>query len=213
MSILSLRSQSFTLLLLFPLPASLRFCSSGSSVLSSLLRIATFTGTESCSRLPQSYFSLISGRLRHRTGQVGTYFELLPTPPPPPPGPESGYQMPDSQPDTRESHHNGDATLELEKATNGDESRGSGEALEKEADAILDGLLAGEDESEDASVSGDGPPRKGKALDIQLKAPGPQRRKMVGWMDLPHKGQLTVLTLARLAEPLVQTSLQVSPYR
>lgn len=32
----------------------------------------------------------------------------------------------------------------------------------------------------------------------------------VGWMSLPHKGQLAVLTIARLSEPLVQTSLQVN---
>lgn len=31
----------------------------------------------------------------------------------------------------------------------------------------------------------------------------------VTWMSLPHKRQLMVLTLARLSEPLVQTSLQV----
>lgn len=30
----------------------------------------------------------------------------------------------------------------------------------------------------------------------------------VSWRDLPHKGQLVVITLARLSEPLVQTSLQ-----
>jgi len=32
----------------------------------------------------------------------------------------------------------------------------------------------------------------------------------VTWSDLPRKDQLIVLTLARLSEPLVQTSLQVS---
>lgn len=32
----------------------------------------------------------------------------------------------------------------------------------------------------------------------------------VGWRDLPRKGQLAVLTIARLSEPLVQTSLQAS---
>lgn len=32
--------------------------------------------------------------------------------------------------------------------------------------------------------------------------------EQVTWMSLPHKGQLAVLTLARLSEPLVQTSLQ-----
>lgn len=31
----------------------------------------------------------------------------------------------------------------------------------------------------------------------------------VTWMSLPHKWQLVILTLARLSEPLVQTSLQV----
>jgi hypothetical protein len=32
----------------------------------------------------------------------------------------------------------------------------------------------------------------------------------VTWSSLPHKGQLAILTAARLAEPLVQTSLRVS---
>ena len=34
----------------------------------------------------------------------------------------------------------------------------------------------------------------------------------VSWSDLPHKGQLTILTLARLSEPLTQTSLQAYMY-
>lgn len=33
--------------------------------------------------------------------------------------------------------------------------------------------------------------------------------KSVSWGDLPRKDQLIVITLARLSEPLVQTSLQV----
>ncbi len=33
--------------------------------------------------------------------------------------------------------------------------------------------------------------------------------KPVSWMDLPKKDQLIVITLTRLSEPLVQTSLQV----
>lgn len=41
----------------------------------------------------------------------------------------------------------------------------------------------------------------------------PQRHltgaKAVSWGDLPRKDQLIVITLARLSEPLVQTSLQV----
>lgn len=35
------------------------------------------------------------------------------------------------------------------------------------------------------------------------------RTDAVGWRDLPRKRQLAVITLARLSEPLVQTSLQV----
>ena len=37
-----------------------------------------------------------------------------------------------------------------------------------------------------------------------------EKDEAVTWMSLPHKGQLAVLTLSRLSEPLVQTSLQVS---
>ncbi|KAK4654347.1 hypothetical protein QC762_403090 [Podospora pseudocomata] len=36
----------------------------------------------------------------------------------------------------------------------------------------------------------------------------PSGAKTVAWRDLPRKDQLTVITLARLSEPLVQTSLQ-----
>lgn len=35
---------------------------------------------------------------------------------------------------------------------------------------------------------------------------------VVGWKDLPKKDQLLVITLARLSEPLTQTSLQVSKH-
>ena len=40
-----------------------------------------------------------------------------------------------------------------------------------------------------------------------------EKEKPVTWMSLPHKSQLAVLTLSRLSEPLVQTSLQVSHSR
>jgi hypothetical protein len=33
-------------------------------------------------------------------------------------------------------------------------------------------------------------------------------RETVSWRDLPRKDQLCVITLARLSEPLVQTSIQ-----
>lgn len=37
---------------------------------------------------------------------------------------------------------------------------------------------------------------------------GPKEEKPVTWMSLPKKGQLAILTFARLSEPLTQTSLQ-----
>lgn len=40
------------------------------------------------------------------------------------------------------------------------------------------------------------------------KEPLPTKQKPVAWKDLPHKGQLAILTIARLSEPLTQTSLQ-----
>ena len=36
------------------------------------------------------------------------------------------------------------------------------------------------------------------------------KEEPVTWASLPHRSQLIILTLARLSEPLVQTSLQVS---
>lgn len=46
---------------------------------------------------------------------------------------------------------------------------------------------------------------------VESQASGEENEKEapVTWMSLPHKKQLIILTLARLSEPLVQTSLQV----
>ena len=43
---------------------------------------------------------------------------------------------------------------------------------------------------------------------LPAEEPLPKRQKPVAWKDLPHKGQLAILTIARLSEPLTQTSLQ-----
>jgi hypothetical protein len=43
--------------------------------------------------------------------------------------------------------------------------------------------------------------------DDEVEAPAPKAH--VSWSNLPNKGQLSVLIIARLSEPLVQTSLQV----
>lgn len=40
-----------------------------------------------------------------------------------------------------------------------------------------------------------------------------EKEEEITWASLPHRGQLIVLTLSRLSEPLVQTSLQVGKWR
>ncbi|GAW17156.1 hypothetical protein ANO14919_066060 [Xylariales sp. No.14919] len=44
--------------------------------------------------------------------------------------------------------------------------------------------------------------------DRGLRQPDGAPEKVIGWRDLPRKDQLLVITLARLSEPLTQTSLQ-----
>ncbi|KJR86684.1 MFS transporter [Sporothrix schenckii 1099-18] len=49
---------------------------------------------------------------------------------------------------------------------------------------------------------------RGRTVKRKPKNEKPTKQETVRWRDLPEKGQLTVLTFARLSEPLVQTSLQ-----
>jgi len=44
--------------------------------------------------------------------------------------------------------------------------------------------------------------------EAQPERPSREKDKPVSWKDLPNKGQLAILTMARLSEPLTQTSLQ-----
>lgn len=46
----------------------------------------------------------------------------------------------------------------------------------------------------------------GKVVDVETEK---TKDEPVTWRSLPHRSQLIILTLARLSEPLVQTSLQV----
>ena len=46
---------------------------------------------------------------------------------------------------------------------------------------------------------------------LQIDDPTRKKDLPVTWMSLPHKSQLAILTMARLSEPLVQTSLRVWP--
>lgn len=44
---------------------------------------------------------------------------------------------------------------------------------------------------------------------LQIDIPVKKKHEIVTWRSLPHKSQLAILTVARLSEPLVQTSLRV----
>lgn len=75
-------------------------------------------------------------------------------------------------------------------------------------------------DSNDALKEGQGRPARPSALPLLSNTdrilsdgePGPkasaQKAGPVAWRDLPNKGQLFILTMTRLAEPLTQTSLQ-----
>ncbi|KAJ2960271.1 hypothetical protein NQ176_g11065 [Zarea fungicola] len=52
------------------------------------------------------------------------------------------------------------------------------------------------------------PPESGAEAGASTKEQ--DSKKPVAWKDMPQKRQLAILTLSRLSEPLVQTSLQVS---
>lgn len=82
--------------------------------------------------------------------------------------------------------------------------------LEKAADGTLEGLLSSSREPRNGGHGGpSGASKPGDGGFRRLQTKPKARRETVAWKDLPRKGQLTVLTLARLSEPLVQTSLQV----
>jgi len=56
-------------------------------------------------------------------------------------------------------------------------------------------------------LSEDGDPLE---LEIPVGTRTKEKEKPVTWKSLPRKSQLAILTLARLSEPLVQSSLRVS---
>ncbi|KIH90461.1 hypothetical protein SPBR_01068 [Sporothrix brasiliensis 5110] len=66
-------------------------------------------------------------------------------------------------------------------------------------------------DTDDDNGSGKSTPARNRGKTVKRKSKNEKSTKQetVRWRDLPEKGQLTVLTLARLSEPLVQTSLQI----
>lgn len=63
---------------------------------------------------------------------------------------------------------------------------------------------------QDAAAAGCGVEKR----DIEIEDTVKEEKKdeLVTWRSLPHRRQLIILTLSRLSEPLVQTSLQVRPF-
>lgn len=90
-----------------------------------------------------------------------------------------------------------------------EQSRLSGDSATERASYEVTGstrLLSpesvGVEQDGEGSPAPDGPPRNGNGSE--------DSKKTVAWKELPRKDQLVVITLARLSEPLVQTSLQAS---
>lgn len=49
-----------------------------------------------------------------------------------------------------------------------------------------------------------------ESLGVETR-PVTEKKAIVSWSSLPHKSQLAILVIARLSEPLVQSSLRVRP--
>jgi hypothetical protein len=62
-----------------------------------------------------------------------------------------------------------------------------------------------------AGLDGEDTVVEGGVEGVEVVAPD-KKDEPVTWRSLPHRRQLIILTLARLSEPLVQTSLQVSSF-
>src|SRR4051812_6467502 len=92
--------------------------------------------------------------------------------------------------------------VESEKDSFGEDDRLVAAELEKDGQPMVQGVHV--DGASSSAGSSKILPRG-----LKVKTDKSQKKEYVGWMDLPRKGQLIVLTLARLSEPLVQTSLQV----
>jgi len=56
-------------------------------------------------------------------------------------------------------------------------------------------------------------PAEGGVENVEVVINEKKKDEKVTWRSLPHRRQLIILTLARLSEPLVQTSLQVGTSR
>lgn len=92
-------------------------------------------------------------------------------------------------------------------------------ASDDDSDQDLDietGELTGE-RRDPSQTRGQNGPTSALADDGEAVLPSTRTKKednkkaVVAWRDLPRKRQLVIITLARMSEPLTQTSLQVRP--
>ncbi len=113
--------------------------------------------------------------------------------------------MRDPTPDRRAPADDDSSDVDSESDGFGEADRLVADTLEKVGDADIEEHAVGGS----AVVGGGGSRPREPGLAVKT-TDNNVKRKIIAWKDLPHKGQLTVLTMARLAEPLVQTSLQVS---
>ncbi|RMY15910.1 hypothetical protein D0868_00615 [Hortaea werneckii] len=107
-----------------------------------------------------------------------------------------------------------------------DDGDQNGDRIEREHDHLLatnshqrkrDGLLDTGEPSNSFSKTTNHRPNKDESKSVHSPPPTPSQETQakpvpVSWSSLPKKSQLAILTLARLSEPLTQTSLQAYMY-
>lgn len=85
-------------------------------------------------------------------------------------------------------------------------NKSDGDDDESVSEVAVDTQLRGSLDSESVgSYAEDGPPPSPTALSESQN----ESKRPVSWSELPRKDQLFIITMARMSEPLVQTSLQV----
>lgn len=103
---------------------------------------------------------------------------------------------------TARAHHRGELELGGRESHYDDDSSFDSSKRSKDSDSLL---------SEEREPLVSRSPKPSDVVDEDEAPPPPpvvEKKRPVSWMELPKKGQLTILTLARLSEPLAQTSLQ-----
>lgn len=89
--------------------------------------------------------------------------------------------------------------------------RSDGEEDESGDERAVDTRLGDAVDGASVSSRAENDPDDG-ALSLRASDDRDDSKRPVSWSELPRKDQLFIITMARMSEPLVQTSLQVRAY-